>query len=188
MHVAQGDEYCTAPHTSFDQDVPASSSSTGYESTCTAASSCAALLGTMQARPRPLTEEALFFRLARGDFKSVVVCTGAGVSKAAGIPDFRSSGGLFESIRRRFGDDFPEVLSDPEMLLSRSFKNRHAQAWHTHVLPWLDACFEAYIREAQPTRTHHFCAWLHRQGWLRCAQHVGHRHDSSSWCRSHDKV
>ena len=61
-------------------------------------------------RPRcrwaPLTEEELFDGLAAGTYRRVVVCTGAGVSVPAGIPDFRSKGGLFETIRSRFGGRF----------------------------------------------------------------------------------
>ena len=43
-------------------------------------------------RPRcrwaPLTEEELFDGLAAGAYRRIVVCTGAGVSVPAGIPDF----------------------------------------------------------------------------------------------------
>ena len=70
-------------------------------------------------------EEAFFAALASGKFQNVVVCLGAGVSVAAGIPDFRSPGGLFEAVRNRFGDRFPELIASPEQLLSRQFCNQH---------------------------------------------------------------
>ena len=118
-------------------------------------------------RPRcrwaPLTEEELFDGLAAGTYRRVVVCTGAGVSVAAGIPDFRSKGGLFETIRSRFGDRFPEVLSRPETLLSRSFVTRHPDAWRDEISPWLATWKQS---AARPTPTHRFCRWLHDQGVL----------------------
>jgi len=114
-------------------------------------------------RPK-LTEQDFVNKLARGDFKSVVVCTGAGVSTSAGIPDFRSAGGLFELIRSTWGERFPEVLKSPEALLSRDFVRAHADVWASEVQPWLSSLRWG---SAQPTTTHWFCAWLHRQGILR---------------------
>lgn len=55
-------------------------------------------------------------------------------------------------------------MSQPENLLSRSFLDRHNEAWRDEVAPWLR---QMRWREARPTATHHFCAWLQRQGWLR---------------------
>ena len=92
-----------------------------------------------------------------------MVCTGAGVSVAAGIPDFRSKGGLFETIRSRFGGRFPEVLSRPETLLSRSFVTGHPDAWRDEISPWLATWKQS---AARPTPTHRFCRWLHDQGVL----------------------
>jgi len=112
----------------------------------------------------PLSEDMLFEQIARGEFRNIVVCTGAGVSTAAGIPDFRSSGGLFEYIRSEWGCRYPEVLSAPEELLSRHFANTHADAWDRDIEPWLRSM---KWNDAKPTATHWFCSWLHRQGWLR---------------------
>ena len=104
-----------------------------------------------------------FENLAAGQYQNIVICTGAGVSTAAGIPDFRSTGGLFEILRRDFGDRFPEARHNPEWLLSRSFARQHSDAWHTIMLPRIQIDYTGL----QPTLTHCFCAWLHRKGWLR---------------------
>lgn len=111
-----------------------------------------------------ITEDELFDGLAQGRFRNIVVCTGAGVSTEAGIPDFRSPGGLFEEIRQAFCERFPEVLQSPETLLSRHFAKRHPEIWHGEVEPWLRSW---KFNDAKPASMHRFCAWLHRQGWLR---------------------
>lgn len=48
--------------------------------------------------------------LKAGNFKKVVIVTGAGISVSAGIPDFRSSGGLYEELGKKFGCSTPEQL------------------------------------------------------------------------------
>lgn len=112
-----------------------------------------------------LEDEELFANLSAGKYTRVVLCTGAGISTAAGIKDFRSEGGLFEDIYRTWGERFPKVLERPEWLLSRDFIGCHPSAWKKDVEPWLrdskqwaDKC---------PTIAHRFCGWLHRRGWLR---------------------
>lgn len=44
------------------------------------------------------------------EFKKVVFITGAGISVAAGIPDFRSKGGLYEELGKKYGKSEPEEL------------------------------------------------------------------------------
>lgn len=106
-----------------------------------------------------LEEEELFEQLALGKFQNVVICTGAGVSTAAGIPDYRSPGGMYEEIRRTFH-------VEAEELLSRSFARADPARWRDEVEPWLRVRTRA-CNGASPTATHRFCAWLHGRGWLR---------------------
>lgn len=153
-------------------------------------------------RPAPLTESDLFDGIASGSFRRIVVCTGAGVSTAAGWKDFRSPGGLFDEIRSRFGSRFPEVLANPEALLSRSFVTRCPEAWRDEISPWLAAWKPAGEAAAPPTATHRFCRWLHERGVLArvYTQNVDGLHTSpeldamegearpASGTRWHDKV
>ena len=80
----------------------------------------------------PLTEDIFWSQLKAGQYRSIVICTGAGVSTAAGIADFRSHGGLFATIRQKFSR-FPEVLRTPETLLSRQFATKYPTIWKTEV-------------------------------------------------------
>ncbi|CAJ1422433.1 unnamed protein product [Effrenium voratum] len=111
----------------------------------------------------PISKEHFFQTLAEGGYQNVIVCTGAGVSTAAGVPDFRSAGGLFEQIRETFGGRFPAAVDSPEYVLSREFVQKHPEVWESEVCPWL----RSWKRDALPTESHRLCAWLHRQGWLR---------------------
>jgi hypothetical protein len=46
--------------------------------------------------------------------KRIVVLTGAGISVAAGIPDFRSKQGIYPRLKREFNMDSPEAMFDME--------------------------------------------------------------------------
>ena len=71
-----------------------------------------------------LTEKSIqdfYESLANGLYKSIVVVLGAGVSVSAGIPDFRSPGGLYEAVKDHFGEKFPEIMEQPEILYHENF-------------------------------------------------------------------
>ena len=114
-----------------------------------------------------LAEEDFFDHLAAGQYRNIVVCTGAGISTAAGIADFRSAGGLFDSLQRRFGERFPLVLREPERLLSRTFARQHPEVWRDEVEPFIRSWKRDGDDAPRPTATHAFCLWLHQRGWLR---------------------
>jgi NAD-dependent SIR2 family protein deacetylase len=69
--------------------------------------------------------EELCQGLKEEEFKKIVIITGAGISVAAGIPDFRSSGGLYDELGKKYGCGTPEELmtldkfiNHPEILYS----------------------------------------------------------------------
>jgi len=102
--------------------------------------------------------------LANGLYKSIVVVLGAGVSVSAGIPDFRSPGGLYETVQEHFGEKFPEIMIQPEILLSRKFHNENPEVCENEVEPMLR---DWKLEEAYPTISHKMLGWLYKQGWLK---------------------
>ena len=54
----------------------------------------------------------LYENLAAGKYRQIVVLTGAGVSTASGIPDFRSPGGRWERAGYRRPDRCPRPPGD----------------------------------------------------------------------------
>ena len=101
--------------------------------------------------------QELYESLANGSYKSIVLVLGAGISVSAGIPDFRSPGGLFEAVKKHFGKKFPEVIKYPEFLLSRRFCNENPEVWKNEVVPMLRSW---KLEEAKPTITHKMIGWL----------------------------
>ena len=102
--------------------------------------------------------------LANGLYKEIIVVLGAGVSVSAGIPDFRSPGGLFEAVQEHFGKRFPDLMKQPEILLSRKFYNENPEVCENEVEPMLR---DWKLEEAHPTIAHKMLGWLYKQGWLR---------------------
>lgn len=79
----------------------------------------------------PELKESSFRRdLLSGRYKNIVVLTGAGISTAAGIPDFRTpETGLFAILKRsRFAKRYPELEADPADFFSRNFVERLGEA------------------------------------------------------------
>ena len=86
--------------------------------------------------------------LKSGIFKNVIFITGAGISTAAGIPDFRSKGGLFELAKKIYN------LSRPESILQINYFYKFPE----HFYDLLSKKFD--ISECRPTTTHLFMGFL----------------------------
>ena len=116
----------------------------------------------------PLSEEELFDNIIAGRYKNIVVLTGAGISTSAGIPDYRSGGGIFDILTamKDFPTErFPEIQRlPPELIFSRSFANQHPGVWSKHILPAKQALFPSSL---SPTLAHKFCAYLYHRGYLK---------------------
>ncbi|GIP39499.1 NAD-dependent protein deacetylase [Paenibacillus sp. J31TS4] len=94
--------------------------------------------------------EELKGRIASG--ARVVFFGGAGTSTESGIPDFRSASGLFGQ-----GAEFEHP---PEVMLSRSFFDRHPETFYRFYLSRM------IYREAQPNAAHRALAELEKRGVL----------------------
>lgn len=90
--------------------------------------------------------------------KKIVVIAGAGISVAAGIPDFRSSNGLFASARSQH-----KVKASGKHLFDASVYKHDSstQSFHTMVREMAQMS-----QEAKPTQFHHMLASLAKQGRL----------------------
>ncbi|WP_025728152.1 NAD-dependent protein deacylase [Atopobacter phocae] len=80
----------------------------------------------------------------------IVVLTGAGISTASGIPDFRSSGGLFNQLS---GQHYTG-----EEALSIKFLKENPKLFYQNFLDHI------YYPDAQPNRAHDFLAKLEKNG------------------------
>lgn len=95
--------------------------------------------------------------------RKVLVLTGAGISCNAGIPDFRSSDGLYNLVKR----EHPNVSlgSGKEMFDISLFRDElKISVWATFMEKLYSSC-----KLAKPTKTHKFIAHLKNRGkLLRC--------------------
>ncbi len=83
--------------------------------------------------------------------RSIVAFTGAGVSTESNIPDFRSAGGVYDSIRKTYG-------RPPEVLLSHSFFEAHPEIFFDYLRRFL------VFPDAQPNDAHRALARLEAAG------------------------
>lgn len=95
--------------------------------------------------------------------RKMIVLTGAGISCNAGIPDFRSSTGLYDLVKRQF----PElsIRSGQEMFDISLFRDEMKISVFATFMEKLYSS----VKLAQPTKTHKFIAHLkNRNKLLRC--------------------
>mmetsp|Transcript_54846 Transcript_54846/g.129360 ORF Transcript_54846/g.129360 Transcript_54846/m.129360 type:complete len:431 (-) Transcript_54846:85-1377(-) len=96
---------------------------------------------------------------AADQLKVVVMC-GAGISTSAGIPDYRSAGGIFERMR----EEHPELAADnrpPEDLFSISHFRENPNDFLTRM-----KYMYTDLENVEPTRTHKFLRELEEKGML----------------------
>ena len=83
--------------------------------------------------------------------QDIVVFTGAGISTNSGIPDFRSSNGLYNLIKQNYDLPFPEAIFD----LSFFMENPE---------PFFQIARDMFSQYASPTKCHEFIAGLEENG------------------------
>ncbi|XP_060651818.1 NAD-dependent histone deacetylase sirtuin-1 [Drosophila nasuta] len=86
--------------------------------------------------------------------KKIIVLTGAGVSVSCGIPDFRSTNGIYA----RLAHDFPD-LPDPQAMFDINYFKRDPR-------PFYKFAREIYPGEFKPSPCHHFIKMLETKGKL----------------------
>lgn len=92
--------------------------------------------------------------------KKVAVVVGAGISTAANIPDFRSSTGLFASLKSRFPN--AKLNSGRDLFDINAWKDPETCSLHLGMLAELHGVCE----KAQPTKFHEFLKNLDEEGKL----------------------
>eukprot|EP01133_Synstelium_polycarpum_P015821 gene15821-18801_t len=85
--------------------------------------------------------------------KNILIVTGAGVSVSCGIPDFRSKGGVYETIEEKYN------LPEPEALFDIDYLRRDPR-------PFFEFAKEIYPGTHTPSPTHHFIKKLDDKGKL----------------------
>ncbi|KAF1953398.1 NAD-dependent histone deacetylase-like protein SIR2 [Byssothecium circinans] len=90
--------------------------------------------------------------------RKIVVIAGAGISVAAGIPDFRSSTGLFKSLR----NEHKRISSGKDLFDASVYQDDHStSSFHDMVRN-----LSQQTKNAQPTEFHHLLATLAHEGRL----------------------
>lgn len=99
---------------------------------------------------RKFTYKKLVTELKKGTFKKIVICTGAGISVSAGIPDFRSPKvGLYDNLEK-----MGYKLPTPESIFTLDYFNENPGAFYKLANDFLDC------NKFDPTPTHHFIKML----------------------------
>ncbi|KAG8814064.1 hypothetical protein FRC17_001304 [Serendipita sp. 399] len=91
--------------------------------------------------------------------RRIVVVTGAGISCSCGIPDFRSSDGLYNLVKQQYPD---VVIKGRDLFDASLFRDKTSTAvFYTFI-----SGLKAAIDKAEPSPTHHFLSTLNKRGKL----------------------
>lgn len=103
---------------------------------------------------KKFTYEQLVEGLREGKFKKICVITGAGISVAAGIPDFRSpKTGLYDNLQQY-------NLPRPESMFDIEYFQEKPEAFYHLAKEFMD------LKKYMPTPAHHFIKLLDDKGLL----------------------
>ena len=107
-------------------------------------------------------------------YNNIVIFSGAGVSTNSGIPDYRSSGGLFEKLSKEYNISSPELLfscigvaDTPGHVHHMNTSNRNYLSEHPEIKEnniYLE--FQNKIKNAEPTSSHYLSKILNDKGKL----------------------
>ncbi len=107
------------------------------------------------------TIDELCGRLGKGQYQRVVIMVGAGISVAAGIPDYRSPGSGLYDILKGWAD-----LPNPEAIFEIEFFRKNPK-------PFFSLAKQLYPGQHRPTAAHYFIKLLAENGLLlRCYTQV----------------
>ncbi|KAH8835463.1 hst3 protein [Flagelloscypha sp. PMI_526] len=110
--------------------------------------------------PDNATRRALYdVSLSVAKSKRIVVVTGAGISCSCGIPDFRSSDGLYNLVKAKYPD---VVLKGKDLFDASLFRNPES----TSVFYTFISQLKQSVDRVSPSKTHHFIKTLDTQNKL----------------------
>ncbi len=111
-----------------------------------------AAIETKPAAEKVLTVETIAARVRQGKIRKVAVLSGAGLSTAAGIPDFRSPGSGLYSQMEKFKLPFPEAVFSLEYFME------DPKPFYTIA--------QSMLKQYLPTKAHYFIRLLQDKGIL----------------------
>ena len=116
--------------------------------------------------PTPIVTVAGKFK--SGSIRSVCFVTGAGTSVASGIPDFRSPGGMYDTLRPELltatEEDREIMKGDPTWVVNKDLFMRNSLPYHEVRRPFI---IGSGVARWKPTITHWFYRILYDKGLLR---------------------
>ena len=104
-------------------------------------------------RPTQIIAYPHEFKELLGNAKNIVVVSGAGVSTSCGIPDFRSSNGIYKRLKEEYG------MATPESMFDLSFFTDNPK-------PFFSFAREIYPGCIAPSSCHFFLKFLESKGKL----------------------